>query len=165
MLFDGMTHDEKVRIRNTDLYKALSLALTDNAKTLTAREATDEANLNTFIFSSSQTTIAQNNGSATILEQSLPTNTAGRIFAIGVKHYGGEDKLTFNILVNNQIIYGLSKIAFQESWSQPIDLKIPLPFNSTIKIVGYNSDAAAPHDVKVFIKGYYKFVSTEGVNA
>lgn len=165
-----ISHEDKNKIRKTELYKALMLAFNDNAKSLTAREATDETNLETFVFSSAETTIPINSGgvdgSATIIEQTLPDNTVGRIFAFGVNHVSnGSNVVTFNFVVNNQIKPFLTKVPWPESFSQPTTIYIPLPYKATIKIVGYNSDTASPQRVKVFIRGHFRYLPSGGLNS
>jgi hypothetical protein len=165
-----ISHEEKSRIRKTDFYKAFILAMSDSSKSLTAREAVDEVNLETFVLSSPEITIPINNGvidgSATILEQTLPDNTVGRIFAFGVNHVsGGANVITFNFVVNNQIRPFLTKIPWPESYSQPTTIYVPLPYKATIKIVGYNSDTAAPQHVKVFIRGHFRYLPRGGIDS
>lgn len=167
MAIEEMGFEEKARIRATDLYKATILALSDNGKTITSRESIYESNLSPFIFYSPLNSSSPAepivtipaNSFATLLEKTMPQNAEGRVHFVGV-HFvtAAETYVTFNFMVNGQILPEMDKKFLFESFPNMMPLKIPLTVESTLKIVGFNADPVAPHQVKMIVTGYYQYL-------
>lgn len=154
-------------IRANDIYKAMALALKDNNKSITGRESSWEDNLETMMLDSGQISIPVNSGgvdgSITILSQTLPENTEGRIFQVGVDFITNTSSSTlFSFLVNDQVKPFLAKKFVSGTISNPVGIKIPLPNRTTIKVVGYNSDIAVVSTIRMQIIGYFKQIPREG---
>ena len=158
---------EYEQIRADALYKAVALALKDNSKSITNRESTWEDNLETMMLDSGQVDIPIKSGgidgSITILSQTLPENTEGRIFQVGVDFVTNTSTNTlFSFLVNDQVKPFLAKKFVSGTIANPVAIKIPLSNRSTIKIVGYNSNIAVVSTVRMQIIGYFKQIPREG---
>ena len=158
---------EYEKIRMNDVYKAMALALKDNSKSITNRESAWEENLETMMLDSGQIDIPVKSGgidgSITILSQTLPENTEGRIFQVGVDFITNTSTNTlFSFLVNDQIKPFLAKKFVSGTIANPVAIKIPLSNRSTIKIVGYNSSIAVVSTVRMQIIGYFKQIPREG---
>ena len=158
---------EYEKIRMDSVYKAMALALKDNSKSITNRESAWEDNLETMMLDSGQVSIPINNGSVdgsvTILSQTLPENTEGRIFQVGVDFVTNTSDYTlFSFLINDQVKPFLAKKFVSGTIANPVAIKIPLPNRTTIKIVGYNSNTAVVSTVRMQIVGYFKQIPREG---
>lgn len=156
---------EKIRMDST--YQAMALALKDNSKSITGRESAWEDNLETMMLDSGQIDIPIKSGgvdgSITILSQTLPENTEGRIFQVGVDFITNTSDYTlFSFLVNDQVKPFLAKKFISGTISNPVGIKIPLPNRTTIKIVGYNSNTGVASTVRMQIIGYFKQIPREG---
>lgn len=169
MGFEEISLEERKRIRGTESYKAMMLALTDNSKTLTSRESIYESNLSPFLLFSPLNGGSPNepiveiplNGSATILEKTMPQNAEGRVHYVGVNFVtGASNYITFNFIVNGQILPEMSKVFLYESFTNMIPIKLPLTNRSTLKVIGFNSDPGAAHKVKMIMLGYYRYLES-----
>lgn len=158
---------EYEEIRTGNIYKAMALALKDNSKSITGRESAWEENLETMMLDSGQINIPIKSGgvdgSVTILSQTLPENTEGRIFQIGVDFITNTSDYTlFSFLVNDQVKPFLAKKFVSGTIANPVPIKIPLPNRTTIKVIGYNSNIAVVSTVRMQIIGYFKQIPREG---
>lgn len=165
-LFDlpkGIQTDEE--IRKTIYYRAFKLALNESRE----KSKTEAKVKIPFWFFSPLNTASPAqpivniaiSGSATVLENTLPTRAIGLVRYVGISFLtpNGANDIAFNILLDDRIISTLSKVQLYESLSSGnlIPIEFSLPLKSKLTITGYNNSSITAHDVKACAVGYYYY--------
>jgi len=162
-------HEKEVELAKSELYKVFDLVLRKNAKTFTSRESIFLANQRTFIETSNVITVPAATvggvyGSATIIDYTLPQRSEGFVHEVGVGYVSpnGQNVILLNFLVNDKTEPGLAQKRFTESFDTPRPIKIPLPANvANLKIIAYNTDDAAPYEIKITVVGYWQYLESD----
>lgn len=163
------SYEKEVDLSKTELYKVFDLVLRKNAKTFTSRESIFMANQRTFIETSDVITVPAATvggayGSVTIINYTLPQRSEGFVHEVGVGYVSpnGQNVILLNFLVNDKVEPGLAQKRFTESFDSPRPIKIPLPATAAnLKVIAYNTDSAAPYDIKITVVGYWQYLESD----